>query len=237
MPVRIPIIMLAGAAATVTWPISPWAEQEAARDDVARSWWFPDEMPAGSEIDYHIEYRSAWTHRAGTESQGDFTLLIGVEPGKPGCTVRMKLLKDDQELGGAVAIWLRGLYVLNEKGVRVSEKDVLLRDAPLLRGPWRAGDRISFGSFIFFFRTFLNAIHVEVKAADPNHATFAFEFWAGDPFPTSRGHGELALTSDDDEITKLHAKWKWNARHTDMEGGIVLSRTRVRRPAARSTDK
>ena len=237
MPVRIAIIMLAGAAANAAWPIPAGVEQESARDDVVRSWWFPDEMPAGSEIDYHLEFRTAWNGRAERESQGDFTLLIGVEPGKPGRTVRMKPPEEDEELGGIVSMWLRGLQFFNEKGLRVTEKDVWLRDAPLLRGPWRAGDRISFGSFIFFFRTFLSVTHVEVKAADPTHATLAFEFWGGEPLPTTSGRGELTLTSDDDGITKLRVKWKWNARQADMEGSVLLSRTRIRRSAAGSTDK
>jgi hypothetical protein len=214
--------------------------KQTAPQESRQSWWFPSSMPVGGRYEYRVVYTMEVPEREDllpTRIETDFALVVAEEKGKAGRVVRLVPPDVTGESVTWLATWLNSVARVNPQGVRVTTDGVWLKDEPLLRGPWRRGDRLTFGGVVLFFVPFASLLHAEVVSADAGHARLVFDFWGGRPMPEASGSGELRLTSDADSLTSLDLKWTWEFGTTKLESRIEVTRNRIVRPEQGTTGR
>jgi hypothetical protein len=200
-------------------------------------WWFPSDIPAQTAYRYHMTLDAVVTDRRGTTKvaeQTDFTVaVLPAEPGESGCVVRM-LPPDPAATApiGLTELFVRWVANANPDGVRATANAVLAHDVPLLRGPWRTGDRFSvfgFGawSFLLFSDYIVGTVHFDVVTVTPTSAELTFAFWAGRTGPALRGDGELTFESDEKGVTAIRAKWNRTFGAEKREARLTITRTAI----------
>lgn len=195
-----------------------------------QQWWFPSTMPVGSRYSYHLTYTTVATsgdRSVQTAEESDFAIAVSEDASKPGRVVRLVAPEPGDQVPSQASSFLLCLGHANPDGVRVTTDGVWLWDAPLLRGPWRKGDRFTFGGGVFFFATWVGAAHVEVVSADSSGARLVYESWVGRRHRKTSGNGELVLTSDERGLFSVSATWLWRYDTTTIEHRLKVSRTQV----------
>jgi len=187
-------------------------------------------MPVGSRYSYHVTYTTvakSGDRSVRTAEESDFAIAVSEDPGKPGRVARLVPPELGDQAPSQVSSFLLSLAGANPDGVRVTTDGVWLWDAPLLRGPWRKADRLTFGGCVFFFATWVGAAHVEVVSADSSGARLVYEFWVGRRHRKTSGNGELVLTSDERGLLSVSATWLWRYDTITIEHRLKVSRTQM----------
>ena len=230
------LLVCSAVALTLAQPTPPQPLPEPPPGDAAAQhcrpqWWFPSTMPVGSRYDYHATYEVQgpdYDRSGRLAHEADFALAVGQEPGKPGRVVSLVLPDAAGAEASQLTTWLTGLAGVVPDGVRVTSDGVFLRGAPLLRGPWREGDRLTFGGAVFFFTTFVSVAHGQVVSADSAHVRLDCDIWGGVLIqPQATGDAELYLASDECGLLSLELEWAWTYCDAGWRGRIHVSRTGI----------
>ena len=200
------------------------------------SWWFPSEIATGKDYRFRLEFKLSRTGVGrSTPIEESFEVIFEVrrpEAGEGGCIVRLKPPEIKGRATGPMSSWLTGVAYAFPQGIHVSETGIMIDGAPLLRGPWRKGDRPTFIT-VFLSVLFPNAIgviHADVVDANSKGAHLALEFWAGESGPEMRGDGRLRFESDRLGLTFAELNWTWKDRAGGVKNTLSISRTGIGEP-------
>ena len=126
---------------------------------------------------------------------------------------------------GALSLIAKYWRSINRDGFRVTGREVLVRNRPLLRGPWRAGDRLMLAGALYLLIAPASLVcHAEVVAADAEHLRLACDLWGGVPLPIWHGTAELRIESDPQGVAALHLTWRQIWKTHRREGRIDVIR-------------
>ncbi|MBN2562593.1 MAG: hypothetical protein JXQ75_16840 [Phycisphaerae bacterium] len=214
-------------------PESADREADGSAERAPQTWWFRHDVPPGTTLSYHLDYSSetaytekAWGGARQTAREGavDFALEVAGDEGAPSCVYHIAAGK----ARNTVSMWLQLLRQVNQRGLAVTEGEVLLCGEPLLRGPWRTGDRVTF-AWLFFAKP-LVVLHADVLAAEEHGVHVTGDLWGGIPLPLWRGHCELHIKSDDLGIAEAHLAVHTSGDDYELQFQGKLLRTEVSAP-------
>ena len=203
-----------------------------------QSWWFPTNMPTGTKYHYRAVLKAENTFQGKTtqvHEQTDFAVAVSpAATGQSGCIVRM-LPPDPSPAtsGWLTRLWIERLAEDNPDGVWATTDGIFVHDVPLLRGPWRTGDRFSVFGFGAWLLPLLGSgyvvgtLHFDVYSATPTDADLKFDFWAGRAAPVLRGTGELSFESDAEGIALITANWTRTLGSEKREAVLTITRLRI----------
>lgn len=202
------------------------------------SWWFPTNMPTGTKYHYRAVLTAENTYGGRTiqvHEQTDFAVAVSpAATGQSGCIVRMLPPDPSPATSGRLTqLWIERLAQDNPDGVWATTDGIFVHDVPLLRGPWRTGDRFSVFGFGAWLLPILGSgyvvgtLHFDVYSATPTDADLRFDFWAGRAVAVLRGTGKLSFKSDADGIAAINANWTRTLGSERREAVLTITRLRI----------
>jgi hypothetical protein len=195
------------------------------------AWWFPTSTPEGTEMHYHAVYTETTSApRIGKSTrklESDFVMRA-----KLACedVVRFIYVPPPSELerpANDLTFWGQLLSNLQGEGFEVTADEVRMSGGPLLRGPWRSGDRLTLAWATVFLGASGCIIHAEVMEAAPSQIRLTCDIWGGPFLPEWKGEGTILATSDELGISAVTANWDWTFGGGKFEASLVVSRTKM----------
>lgn len=201
------------------------------------SWWYPYFIRTDTLQDFRVRVNDVVTtanRSIEVSEEAQFTVWIAPRPGnEPGCIV--SIVPPDAEAqplpDNLTQTCITNWASTNHDGITVTPSALLVRDASLFQGPWRAGDRFTVAGFAYvFFVVEIKAIgfaHFTVAEVRGTEVRLTFDFWVGESGPAIRGVGTLAFAHDDGGITRVEAHWKRCGGDETREVDLVVNRTGI----------
>ncbi|MHC4089900.1 MAG: hypothetical protein ACYSVY_06420 [Planctomycetota bacterium] len=231
------VLIMSACVATTKQPPRSVTEQ-LPKQDVEPSWWFPADIATGTMYHYQVLLNETITYRFTDhriDERAEFAVVVlPSESGRSGCIVRMCPPQEPEDQSvDLIQIWIDRLAQGNPEGIWATSDAVYVDHQPLLRGPWRSGDRFSILGFGAWVLPFVGAgyvvgtFHFDVDAVSPTGADLSFTFWAGEPQPELRGQGELDFDSDIQGIRAIHAAWVWHSGAQSRDVELTVTRIRI----------
>lgn len=227
--IRVSLLVVTTLLAGCRCPVKRASALQSPAEVQTRRWWFPSGQPTGAEITYrltHTAYADDETGAPWKLAEHTLTLVAGREDGKAGCLFRAKMT-DPKD---ALQCWLAKGTWLGDRQLRITLDAVLLDDRPLLRGPWREGDRMT----VFVpFPGGLLATHGVARSATPGGVAIELELWARWFYLPSHdwtGHGHIRITSDADGVASALIELHQSAGQYSRRHVIQVDRTAFRPP-------
>jgi hypothetical protein len=180
---------------------------------------------------------SVGERQAEVHEEADFTVgILPAAPGKRGCVVRLLPLNAEEtdKTPPLIHLYVSALSRAHPDGLWVNPDEVCVDDAPLLRGPWRKGDRFTvfgFGAWVFlvFNDHLFGTVHLEVDSVTAATAHLKYQFWSGRSGPAVHGEGEVTFENDAEGITAVQVNWTRTLGREKREVRLVIKRTGVSR--------
>ncbi len=170
-------------------------------------WWFSTVAPAERERQYHIAFTFDSPDRH-IKDHGECTVTVIMEPTPDEQALTWRLVDAGEQCGTSSILglwiwWLQLVQDAKDRGTRVTATEVLFGEWPLLRGPWRAGDRMqaTIGLFALF------SVRAEVLSADAERVALRFDFLGAWAAYRWKGSGELKMAVDDEGLREVRGSW------------------------------
>lgn len=223
-------------------PIDAPIVRSARRIEAAGAWWFPWDIHAEQRQRFRIVVDDTVTVRETTSQEHDaaeFGVRIRPRPhGQPGVVVKLaepnQPLTETEEEHRAASLawrWISRWTPANPDGLTVTPDAIMVRDAALLHGPWRVGERsrvLGFAALLVVplaYGQVFGFLDYEVRSVGPRGATLGLDFWLGSKGPEVRGSGELSFACDSRGITEVRAHWRRTDRSATREVDLRVTRT------------
>lgn len=217
-----------------------FGESEASRA-APETWWFPFFAPTGTQQTFDVRVTDTITTDDRTRVLNENAqLTVAMLPAAgSGCTVRIVRPPDadaqpgdDPEHGRNLILrWIQGWSEQNPDGLTVTPDRLLVKDADVLRGPWRVGDRFTVSGFgaLFLFKLYraVGFAHWEVVNVTRSGVDLRVEFWFGETGPAVRGDGTLSFRNDAQGITRIDAEWRRSDGYERHAVKLVAERTAI----------
>ncbi len=195
-----------------------------------KEWWFPTKVPQSGMLRYSVgnKRKSFHVDRLANQqiSVGNCDVAMSVVPldDRQGLRIRPADTNEFCQTDTMLGIWiwyLQAMHNTYESDSQISPTEFVFGGGPILRGPWRAGDRILFAWSVLFAS---GIVHAEVRSVDDLTICLVFDFWGGPAWPAWRGSGEVTMTNDVDGLHEAQAQWSWTYRSTRVEESVTVKR-------------
>ena len=184
-------------------------------------WWFSTQVPAGGELRYRVLHElHHLSDNADQRDQRDVVVIV--ERAEDSREMRWRLAGEWSEYPanttlGVALIWLRFLQERHGHGIVVSPTEIRSGQTPVLRGPWRSGDRLTFAGLF-------GTAHVEVVSADARTIQLKFDFFVGYGRVLWGGAGTIRMVNDSDRLREADAQWYWAAGDKRCDATLTIRR-------------
>lgn len=187
-------------------------------------WWFSTVAPAERERQYRIAFTFDSPGRH-IEDHGECTVTVIMEPTPDQQALTWRLVDAKEQCGTSSILglwmwWLQFVQDAKDRGTRVTATEVLFGEWPLLRGPWRAGDRIqaTIGLFALF------SVQAEVLSANAERVALRFDFLGAWSAYRWKGSGELHMAVDDEGLREARGSWGGTSGAHDFDARLTIDR-------------
>ncbi len=200
------------------------------------AWSFPSTFEPGKRYDYLVSCSVDLQENGQPrhfEQQATFTVCVSRAKDKPGCILRLCEVAKPFESG--LASFLDGFVDKEgtDAGLRITPDEVFFREGPLLRGPWKRGDRFSMFTFLsLLFARQIGVSHLEVRSADAAEVHLDSDFWMGESGPQVTGEGSVIFVKDGRGLTRVRIDSHWSGEGLRCKLSALIERKRIYEPSA-----
>ena len=195
-------------------------------------WWFP----VGSTGSNQVRYRAIETvtqsrephqgEKKSTREECDFTIMLEQHPSEDSVVVRLSDLGESCNSASSFGFWIhyaQMLPAIHQSAVSVTPTEIRFAGGPILRGPWREGDRLTYA---WWLMVSTGIVHAEVRHADAKSTTLHLEIWGGPALSHWNGAAEITLVNDDDALHAVRGTWSWTLGAEHLDASLVIERTK-----------